>query len=126
MRLKSILAALMALVALAVAVPQTADAGGFHRHRAPEGWGRERVVRHWVFYPRYTHVYYRHSVTDPYAYRYVQPRYYPYYNSRYWVPARCYSRCKPHYRLPRYHASWGYPGKRRHHHHRHHRHHRHW
>lgn len=47
---------------------------------------------------------------DPYAYRFELPRYYPYYNSGYWV-----SREAMRYRyrydtvLPPYQSSWGYP-----------------
>lgn len=47
---------------------------------------------------------------DPYAYRFELPRYYPYYNSGYWVP-----RAAMRYRyrndtvLPPYQPSWGYP-----------------
>lgn len=125
MRLKSWVAALAALVMLAVALPQTASAGHYHRHHAPAGWGESRVVRHHIYYPRYHHVYYRHGYTDPYAYRYEPRRYYPAYNSGYWVPAKCYRRCKPHYRLPRYYKAWGYPKRRSYHGHRHHRRHHH-
>ncbi|MCB1522179.1 MAG: hypothetical protein KDJ37_16635 [Hyphomicrobiaceae bacterium] len=130
MRLKSMIAALAVLAAIVLALPQAAEAGGFHRHHAPSGWGKTRTVRHWIYYPRYHHVTYRHAGTDPYSYRYEPRRYYPAYNTHYWVPARCYRKCRKHYRLPPYQASWGRPSKRhyhRHHHHRHyhHRHHRH-
>jgi len=55
----------------------------------------------------------RHSrmhAEDPYAYSFTLPRYYPYYNSGYWVP-----RVAMRYRyrndtvLPPYQSSWGYP-----------------
>lgn len=49
---------------------------------------------------------------DPYAYEYRPPRYYPYYNSRYWRPAWAYRR--PYYdsELPPYGEAWGYPVRR--------------
>jgi len=116
MRLKSWVAALAALVMLAVALPQTASAG-FRRHTSD--WGESRVVTHRIYYPRYRHVYYRYGYGDPYAYRYEPRAYYPYYNSGYWVPAKCYRRCTPRYRLPPYYRAWGYPKKRRYYHRRH-------
>lgn len=106
MRIRSILAALAVLSAFFVALPQPASAGFLHDNGA---WGRERVVTHRVYAPRYRHRYYVSSETDPYHYRYVQPRYYPYYNSNYWVPARCYRKSRKHYTLPRYYKAWGYP-----------------
>lgn len=102
MRTKSIFAALAVLAALIVALPQSASAGFFRHDR---DWGRERVVTHRIYKPRY----YRKSYGDPYHYRYVKPRYYPAYNSHYWVPARYYRKCCKHYHLPRYHKAWGYP-----------------
>lgn len=126
-RIKSIFAALAMLFALVVAVPEQASAGFGHHHR--DGWGAHRVVRHHIYYPRYHHRYYNHSVTDPYAYRYEKRGYYPYYNSRYWVAARCHKRCGKSYRLPRYYQAWGSRKRGYHHaewHKRHHgRHHRH-
>jgi hypothetical protein len=106
MRTKSIFAALAVLAALIVALPQSASAGFFRHDR---DWGRERVVTHRIYKPRYRHRYYRKSYGDPYHYRYVKPRYYPAYNSHYWVPARYYRKCCKHYHLPRYHKAWGYP-----------------
>ncbi len=53
-----------------------------------------------------------------YHYSYVKPRYYPAYNSHYWVPATSYRKCRKHYHLPRYYKAWGYP-KRGYEHHRH-------
>lgn len=107
MRFKSLLAVLAMLVAMFLAAPLPAEAGGFHRHDAPRGWGHAPVVRHWVYYPRYQHRYYAHSYTDPYAYRYEPRGYYPHYNSNYWVPAKCYRGCRPHLRLPPYYKAWG-------------------
>jgi hypothetical protein len=124
MRTKSIFAALAVLATLIVALPQSASAGFFRHDR---DWGRERVVTHRIYKPRYRHRYYRKSYGDPYYYRYVKPRYYPAYNSHYWVPARYYRKYRNHYHLPRYHKAWGYPKrayKHRRHSHRHHR--RHW
>lgn len=125
MRIKAIFAALAVLAAVIVALPQQASAGFFRHDR---DWGRERVVTHRVYRPRYRHRYVRKSYGDPYHYRYVKPRYYPAYNSNYWVPARSYRKCRKHYRLPRYHKAWGYPKrgyKHRRHVHRHHHHRRH-
>ncbi|MCB1506688.1 MAG: hypothetical protein KDJ47_17110 [Hyphomicrobiaceae bacterium] len=130
MRIKSLFAALAMLAAMVVALPQSASAG-FLRHSQPDGWGRERVVRHHVYYPRYRHEYVRHRATDPYFYRYEPRGYYPYYNSRYWVRAGSHKKCRRHYKLPRYHKAWGYPkrgynhGKWHARHHGRHRHH-HW
>lgn len=47
---------------------------------------------------------------DPYAYRFYKPRYYPYYDSGYWVP-RVVMRYRYRYDtvLPPYQSSWGYP-----------------
>lgn len=128
-RIKSIFAALAALLALVVAVPEQASAGFGHHHR--DGWGTKRVVRHFVYYPHYHHHYATHSVTDPYAYRYEPRGYYPYYNSQYWVPARCYKRCFKRYKLPPYYQAWGSRKRGYHHakwHKRHHKGHRryHW
>lgn len=123
-RIKSLVAALAVLAALIVALPQSASAGFRHHHH--HGWSGDRTVTHRVYPPRYRHRYYVYG--DPYHYRYVKPRYYPAYNSHYWVPARCYKKCRKTYRYPRYYKAWGYP-KRGHKHHRHHRrhhHHRHW
>ncbi len=47
---------------------------------------------------------------DPYAYRYEEPGYYPYYNSGQWRPI---DEMRGRYRyplvLPEYYSSWGYP-----------------
>ncbi len=103
---------LAALVALGLMVPHAADAGW---RRAPYGYGRVQVVKHWGYYPRYAHVYNVDFTTDPYAYRYVPRRYYPYYNSGYWRPAAMlrYRKacCRPWPVLPRYYESWGYPAR---------------
>ena len=107
MRLKSLFAIALAILSLGtVAAPQSASAFHWDRPDQPAGWGRLRTVRHWVYYPRYEHTYLKHSVTDPYAYRYVPRGYYPYYNSAYWQ--------RPHVKrfrgkLPHYYAAWGAP-----------------
>lgn len=110
MRIKTLLAALAALAGVALALPDQASAGFLHRHAA-EGSSKDAVVSHRVYRPRHHHVYYG----DPYAYRYEPRGYYPYYNSRYWVPARCFKRCKVHYKLRPYYKAWGYPKRNYHH-----------
>lgn len=106
MRLRSLLATLAVLVAAALTSLSPAEAG-WHRSAEPDGWSHPRVVRHWVYYPRYAHVYLTHSDTDPYAYRYEPRGYYPYYNSGYWVPACAYCRPRYNYQLPKYYKAWG-------------------
>lgn len=111
-RLKLVLAALAALVCAGLAAPDKAQAFD-HRDHGPHGWDNARVVRHWVYYPRYVHVY----NVDPYAYQYSPRAYYPYYGSRYWVSAAAIrARNHQHYhhwnvQAPRYkyHRSWGHP-----------------
>jgi hypothetical protein len=47
---------------------------------------------------------------DPYAYSYNRTGYYPYYNSRYWVPRKqMQARTRYPMRIPEYGSSWGYP-----------------
>ncbi len=106
MRIRSLLAALAAMAALGAGAPQSAQAG-WDREDRPAGWGQERSVRHWVYYPRYNHVYLRAASTDPYAYRYEPRGYYPYYNSGYWVPACQYCRPRTNFKLPKYYKAWG-------------------
>ena len=125
MRSKSVLALAVSVLSLGVLAPSTSHAFGWHRG-SPSGWGRVQTVRHWVYYPRYHHTYRTHRVTDPYAYRYKRPRYYPYYNSGYWRSARQMRlRKRMRYVHPRYYRAWGYhkPGyrafSRRRAHHRH-------
>jgi len=111
MRLKSILALVAAIMALGLAAPKPAEAGGLHHASAPSGWGRLQTIRHWVYAPRYRHVYHTHVATDPYAYRYEPRAYYPYYNSGYWRPAHEMRKRRPHFALPPYYKAWGYPKK---------------
>lgn len=109
MRMKSLIGKAAAVAALAVLASAPAEAFGWERRGAPAGYGETRVIHHHVYYPRYRHVYHVHAGTDPYAYRYVQPRYYPYYNSGYWRPTHLVKKRRAHYRLPRYYQAWGYP-----------------
>jgi hypothetical protein len=120
MRLKSILAALVAVVSFALASPKTAQAFDRDRPDVPAGWGHERTVRHWVYYPRYHHVFLTHAVTDPakadpFAYHYEPRGYYPYYNSGYWKNRREMVRNRPHHVQPKYYAGWG--AKKKHYNH---------
>lgn len=109
MRLKSMMATLAAVFAFGLAAPGSADAFGWHRTGEPAGWGRIRTIRHWVYTPRYHHVYHTHVATDPYAYR-PEPRgYYPYYNSGHWRPAHEMRKARPHLARPKYFKAWGYP-----------------
>jgi hypothetical protein len=71
----------------------------------PAGWGHEQVVKHWVYYPRYHHVYRVHRGTDPYAYRSRRVGYYPYYGTGYWRPPQQ----AHHGRPPTYYPAWGKP-----------------
>ncbi len=130
MRIVKFALALCVLAAtMVVAGPQESQAGGW-RDRAPEGWGRSREIRHYVYRPRYRHVYRFRAETDPYAYRYEPRGYYPYYNSGYWRPAHV-IRKRRYLRRPPYYKAWGENRRRYRHrewHYRHHgRHHRgHW
>jgi hypothetical protein len=120
MRLKNLLAAVFGLVAAAAVLPISASAFDLDRPDQPRGWDRIRTVRHWVYYPRYNHVYLRHGATDPYAYSYSPRGYYPYYNSGYWRPAK---RVRHNLHLPPYYAAWGSTKRGYHHvewHRRHH------
>jgi hypothetical protein len=103
-----------AVVGMALTLTTTPADAGFRRH--PAGWGSERTVTHYGYYPRYHHVYRTHSVTDPYAYRYEPRGYYPYYNSGYWKPAHT-MRCRKHrhYHQPPYYQAWGYEDRAYHH-----------
>ncbi|MEQ1717706.1 MAG: hypothetical protein ABL907_17300 [Hyphomicrobium sp.] len=107
MRLKSLLVAAFGFLSISFAASTPAAAFHWDRPDQPAGWGHMRTIRHWVYYPRYNHVYLRHGVTDPHAYRYVPRGYYPYYNSNYWRPA--YKVRRNHHHLPPYYAAWGAP-----------------
>lgn len=131
MRISKWLALAAGIAGLTLASAAPATAFGCHTSCPPEGWGKSRVVRHWVYYPRYTHV----CNVDPYAYQYSPRGYYPYYNSGYWTSAAtARRRARAHYyhwntQPPRfrYYRYWGGPARwnhtewhRRHHgfHHR--------
>ncbi len=116
MKLKTLLAAALALIGLAILSPEPASADGV---RKPDGWGKTRHIKHHVYYPRYVH----HYKVDPYAWRYSPRGYYPYYGSHYWAKAKyvkwrnrehlnVWNRQPPHFR---YYKSWGYPKKHWHH-----------
>lgn len=120
MRFRPLFAALLAAGLCLLNVP-VADAGW---DRRPSGWGKEREVKHWVYYPRYRHKYKYHPYTDPYAYQYSPRGYYPYYNSHYWRPAweMRMKRRKYTYVYPPYFQAWGYPMRNYRHREWHHRH----
>lgn len=107
MRFRFILTLAVSVFCFGMFAPTASEAGGWHRDHPPAGWGRVQPVRHWVYYPRYHHHYHRHPVTDPYAYRYVRPRYYPYYNSGYWRPASVMHKRRARYHQPKYYRAWG-------------------
>lgn len=124
MRLKNWLAGLAA-GAFAVLSATSASAFGYKKWDpsvAPEGYGHSRVIHHWVYKPHYKHVYHLAHIPDPYSYRYVKRKYYPYSGSQYWVPADQ-MRYRYHYSYHgpkyRFQPSWGKP---RGHHHGHHAH----
>lgn len=74
----------------------------------PAGYGQERVINHYVYYPRYKHVYRINGATDPYAYQPEKRGYYPFYNSGYWRPAHeVRGKQRPQLTLPKYHQAWG-------------------
>lgn len=105
MRFRSFLTLAVACSALVTLAYQPAAASG---RRAPAGDGETRVAHHHVYFPHHR---YGYGDADPYAYRYVRPRYYPYYNSGYWRPAHLVRKPRPHYELPRYYEAWGYPNR---------------
>lgn len=125
MRLKTILAAMAALVGFAWSAPDRAWADGYKTER------RHCCAKHRAHYPwRYVHL-----REDPYAYQYSPRGYYPYYGSAYWAPAgyiklrnrvhaNVWNEHPPYYE---YYKSWGYPKHWHHrkwhayHHGRHHR-----
>ena len=63
MRLKSILGAMAAIMALALSSPKPVEASECYRCARADGFGHTRVVRHHAYYPRYAHVYAAHSGT---------------------------------------------------------------
>jgi hypothetical protein len=108
MRFKKLLWTIALVLSFGLVGLLPAAATDLHRTSPPAGWGQERVVNHYVYHPRYHHVYRIHGATDPYAYRPAHRGYYPYYNSGYWRPAHeMRHRHRPHYVLPKYQPGWG-------------------
>jgi hypothetical protein len=110
MRFKSIVAVAAAFLSCGIAAPRSAEAFGWGREAPAAGWGAARPVEHWVYYPRYHHLYRIAGTTDPYAYVPSDRGYYPYHNSGYWRPAaEMRHRFRYSFKLPKYHRAWGYP-----------------
>ena len=107
MRFTGLLAAAAAVVAMGLTSPDLARAFDRDRPDVPAGWSHDRVVRHWVYYPRYRHYYYTNGQTDPFAYDYVPGGYYPYYNSHEWKPAKAVPHRRAHFVRPHYYPGWG-------------------
>ena len=107
MRFKTVLAAAAAIVCMGLASPDMAGAFDRDRPDIPRGWSHDRVVRHWVYYPRYRHYYYTNGQTDPFAYSYEPNGYYPYYNSGYWKPRSELSKFHAHAVRPQHYPDWG-------------------
>lgn len=119
MRLKHWIAGLAAgaVVALAATSASAFDHKRWDPSVAPEGRGDAPVIRHFVYRPHYKHVYHLATIPDPYSYRYVKRKYYPYYGSAYWVPAeQMRYRYRYTYEGPkfRYQESWGRPRHHKH------------
>lgn len=109
MRLRKLLGIAAAVVTFGLAASPPAAAFGWHTDGPPAGWGTQRVINHWIYNPRFHHIYRVHDRTDPYAYQ-NQPRgYYPYYGSHYWRAASEMRQRRANHKLPTYHAGWGYP-----------------
>lgn len=110
MLMKSLAALAAACAAFAVSVSEPAMADGMPSVSAPR-----KVVKAVSHAPRRyaTHRYVRGpwpGGPDPYAYSYGKQGYYPYYNSKYWVPRKqMIGRTKYPMRVPQYASSWGYP-----------------
>jgi hypothetical protein len=97
MRLKSLLSVISLAVTFGLAASVPAEANGWCR--APRGFCGPQPVSHFIYYPRYTNVYYWATLAPyPGAYAYM-PRGYvdryerPYgqYARRYWRPRRAYA-----------------------------------
>lgn len=100
---KTLLAAIAAAIAsVGLAAPPPASADGVKETAAPAKAAR-------VYRTQYVRGLWPGG-PDPYAYAYARTRYYPYYDSDYWVP-RSEMRYRTRYpnRLPEYWSSWGYP-----------------
>jgi hypothetical protein len=111
MRFKMTIKAIAVALGL-IASASSVEAFGYHSKApvAPEGYHAPRTVHHWIYKPRYHHVYHVSHSADPYAYRYSPRGYYPYHASRYWVPAhQMKSRYRYSFKGPKYtyHPAWG-------------------
>ena len=111
--MRSMLVLAAATLSLAAGVSLTAPAAaGDLMVKAPDGYAQDRTVNHWVYYPKYHHVYHvaDRNEADPYAWTYSPRGYYPDYASRYWVPAEQ-MRYRYRYRFTgpkfKYHPAWG-------------------
>ncbi len=107
MRHSTTFALIAGLISALFAAAAPAAATDFQRADVPHGWAHERLVRHWVYYPRYQHVYYSNSATDPYAYKPEARGYYPYYNSGYWKARRHVAKNRANFKHPVYYKAWG-------------------
>lgn len=113
MRLKTFLAATVALVGLAITLPQSASADGIRAK--PDGRSKARHVTPRVHSARSAYDF----DVDPYAWRYSPRGYYPYYGSDYWAKARYIkARNRAHLNVwntqpPYFHyyKAWSYPKK---------------
>ena len=98
MRLKTLFAAGGVAVLMGLATSAPAEAGGWCRG-APPGWCGSQPVSHFIYYPRYSNVYYWATLAPyPGAYRYMPAGYdarynrpYGQYARRYWAPRRVYA-----------------------------------
>lgn len=107
-----ILVAAIAAIASFMMVPRSAEAGGYHRVPHDYSICHTRSWRRGAALPRARHVYYAEYCSDPYEYRYAPTRYYPYYNSRYWKPARYFRKGYRTLKKPPYYKAWGYSKRR--------------
>jgi hypothetical protein len=117
-KLSAVVAAAMGLLSVV-----TSANAGWDPTRAPEQPAYERFINHYIYKPRYVHVYHTAPHGDPYAYRYARRAYYPYYGSRYWVGAeQMRYRYRYNFTGPKYEyqPSWGKPKGEHHHTVRHH------
>ena len=98
MRLKTLFAAGGVAVLIGLATSAPAEAGSWCRG-APPGWCGSQPVSHFIYYPRYSNVYYWATLAPyPGAYRYMPAGYdarynrpYGQYARRYWAPRRVYA-----------------------------------
>ena len=107
MRMKCLATVFVAVAAFGLAAPRPAAADGMPSEETHRAVHHARHAEH-ESGPQYRGLW--PGGPDPYAYSYERKNYYPFYNSRYWVP-RAEMRNRTHYpnRLPGYWSSWGYP-----------------